>query len=101
VVKKKLSVLNVIVGGYGKTVSDIPNSEKCSGICAETVVIGFHHARNTLQPANSLLFVLGLFSRLRVLCFASSGLRFLVSANTDSIGGYRRYYILHLLTCSR
>jgi len=27
--KKKLSVLNVIVGGYGKTVSDIPNSEKC------------------------------------------------------------------------
>lgn len=35
------------------------------------------------------------------MCFASSDLGFLLSANTDSIGGYRRYYILHLLTCSR
>jgi hypothetical protein len=51
----KLSVLNVVVGGYGKMVSDIPLAEKCSGICVETVGIGFH-ARKALQFANSPLF---------------------------------------------
>jgi hypothetical protein len=62
--KTKLSVLNVIVDGYGKTVSDIQLPEKCSGIYAETVGISFH-ARKTLQPANSPFFNLSQSSYIR------------------------------------
>ncbi len=51
----KSSVLNVSDGGYGKTVSDIPLSAKCSGICAEAVGIGFQ-AKEARAAANSPFF---------------------------------------------
>jgi hypothetical protein len=36
--------------------SDTRVSEKCSDICAETAVIGFHSS-NTLRPQNPFFFV--------------------------------------------
>lgn len=53
---QKSSVLNVVVSEFGKMACDILLWERCSGMFAETVPIGFP-ARNSLRLAIFPLFL--------------------------------------------
>jgi hypothetical protein len=54
--KIQQNVLNVVVREFGRMEFDTLHLEKCSDICAETVVIGFH-ARSSLSPVNFPFFL--------------------------------------------